>query len=59
MVERDGQRDAFVTALRYLRRRIRLFLALPLESIDQITLRNELREIGRQAGASEAAREKA
>ena len=58
-VEGDGQREAFVTALRYLRRRIELFLALPLSSIDDMTLRFKLHEIGRQAGASDAAREKA
>jgi arsenate reductase len=54
----DGQRDAFVTALRYLRRRIELFLALPLEFVDRMALKNKLLEIGRQSGASEAAREK-
>jgi arsenate reductase (thioredoxin) len=58
-VEGEGQREAFVTALRYLRRRIELFLALPLESIDSLALKSELRQIGQQAGASEAAREKA
>lgn len=58
-VEGEGQREAFLTALRYLRRRIELFLALPLESIDRAALKSELRQIGRQAGASEAAREKA
>lgn len=58
-VEGEGQRDAFLTALRYLRRRIELFLALPLESIEKLVLRTKLREIGREAGASEAAKEKA
>ena len=58
-VEGEGQRDAFLTALRYLRRRIELFLALPLESIDKLALKNRLRQIGQQAGASEAANEKA
>jgi arsenate reductase (thioredoxin) len=58
-VEGEGQRDAFLTALRYLRRRIELFLALPLESIEKLALKTKLREIGREAGASEAAKEKA
>ena len=58
-VEGEGQRDAFLTALRYLRRRIELFLALPLESIEKLALKTKLREIGREAGASEAATEKA
>ena len=58
-VQGERQREAFLTALRYLRRRIELFLALPLESIDKMALKNELRQIGREAGASEAAKEKA
>ncbi len=51
-VEDDGQRDAFVQALRYLRRRIELFLALPMDAVDQMTLSARLKEIGRQEGAS-------
>ena len=58
-VEGEGQREAFLTALRYLRRRIELFLALPLESIDRMALKSKLRQIGREAGASEAAKEQA
>ena len=38
---------AFEDAYRMLRRRIELFLALPLASIDQLSLQNRLREIGR------------
>ena len=45
-VEGEGQRQAFWTAYRQLQRRIELFLALPLASIDQMTLANRLREIG-------------
>ncbi len=44
--EGDGQRLAFWTAYRQLQRRIELFLALPLASIDHMTLANRLREIG-------------
>ena len=33
-VEGDGQREAFMQALRYLQNRISLFLALPLASLD-------------------------
>ena len=47
MVDDDGQRAAFWNAYQALQRRIGLFLALPLESIDQMTLANRLREIGR------------
>lgn len=46
-VEGDGQRAAFWTAYRALQRRITLFLALPLQSIDEMTLANRLRDIGR------------
>lgn len=51
-IEGAGQRDAFVQALRYLRRRIELFLALPLTAIDGIALQAKLKEIGRQEGAT-------
>lgn len=51
-VEGEGQRDAFVQALRYLRRRIELFLALPLTTIDDMALKAKLKEIGRQEGAT-------
>lgn len=51
-VEGDRQREAFLRALNYLRNRINLFLALPLESIDQMALQQRLREIGHQEGAS-------
>jgi arsenate reductase len=45
-VEGPGQRHAFSRALHQLRRRLELFLALPLESIDETSLKNKLREIG-------------
>lgn len=51
-VEGDGQHAAFVQALRFLRRRIELFLALPLGTIDEMALKAKLREIGQQDGAS-------
>lgn len=50
-VEGEGQRLAFWTAYRQLERRIELFLALPLASIDDMTLAHRLREIGATAGA--------
>ena len=46
-VEGERQKQAFLTALTYLQARIALFLALPLESIDEMTLANRLRAIGR------------
>jgi hypothetical protein len=41
------QPQAFRNAFYALQRRIGLFLALPLESIDELSLRTRLREIGR------------
>jgi arsenate reductase (thioredoxin) len=46
-VEGGGQRAAFWNAYQQLQRRIRLFLALPLGSLDEMTLTSRLREIGR------------
>jgi len=43
----QGQRQAFRNAFYALQRRIQLFLALPLESIDELSLQTRLREIGR------------
>ena len=46
-VEGDRQAAAFWTAYQSLQRRIGLFLALPLEGIDEMTLANRLRVIGK------------
>jgi protein-tyrosine-phosphatase len=46
-VEGDGQRAAFAKAYQALKRRIELFLALPLENLDEMTLTNRLRAIGK------------
>jgi arsenate reductase len=43
---------AFKDAYRMLNQRIGIFVALPLASIDKLTLQNRLREIGRGAGAT-------
>jgi protein-tyrosine-phosphatase len=45
----DGERQhaAFVKAFHELKRRIDLFLSLPLDSIDEMTLASRLREIGK------------
>jgi protein-tyrosine-phosphatase len=45
-VESSEQPQAFWIAYNQLRRRIELFLALPLESIDELSLQTRLREIG-------------
>jgi protein-tyrosine-phosphatase len=46
-VEGDRQPQAFRNAYYSLQRRIGLFLSLPLQSIDQMSLQTKLREIGR------------
>jgi protein-tyrosine-phosphatase len=46
-VESEGQHQAFRNAFYALQRRIDLFLSLPLDSIDTLSLRTRLREIGR------------
>ena len=43
----DKQERAFRDAFFSLQNRIRLFLALPIESIDQMSLQTKLRDIGR------------
>ena len=43
---------AFVTALRYLRNRIAAFTALPVKSLDEVSLQSQLREIGQSEGSS-------
>lgn len=45
-VEGNEQGQAFHNAFYALQRRIGLFLALPLESIDELSLQTRLREIG-------------
>ena len=43
---------AFNQAYRMLKRRIEAFAALPVSSLDQLTLQSRLREIGRMDGAT-------
>jgi protein-tyrosine-phosphatase len=43
---------AFVTALRYLRNRIGVLLSLPMASLDQMALAQQVRRIGGLEGAS-------
>jgi arsenate reductase len=45
---------AFALAFRYLRNRITAFIALPIKSLDQLSLRARLREIGEMEGATRA-----
>lgn len=46
------RKTAFVTAQRYLKNRIAAFVALPMASLDQVSLTSRVREIGQQAGAT-------
>jgi protein-tyrosine-phosphatase len=48
-IEGDGQERAFWQAYQALQRRIQLFLALPIEDIDELSLQNRLKEIGKTA----------
>ena len=50
---------AFKDAYRMLHQRIAIFAALPLRSLDQLSLQSKLREIGRMAGATAKAVEPA
>ena len=45
------QKEAFQRAMFYLNNRISLFLALPLESIDEMTLNKRLQDIGKTKDA--------
>lgn len=49
------RRRAFVTAFRYLRNRIDAFVALPIASLDRMSLSARLKEIGRLEGATDRA----
>jgi len=48
---------AFKDAYRMLERRIGIFVALPIKSLDQFSLKNRLKEIGRMQGATAKANE--
>jgi arsenate reductase len=44
----DEKRAAFANTLRQMRKRVELFLSLPLETLDGLAIKNELRAIGQQ-----------
>ena len=44
--------QAFAVAYRMLNQRIGIFIALPIASLDQLTLQGRLRDIGRSSGAT-------
>jgi len=43
---------AFAEAFRFMRNRIAAFVALPMKSLDEMSLQNRLRDIGRMDGAT-------
>ena len=43
---------AFVTAFKYLKNRISVFISLPIRSLDKMALGAKLRDIGRLDGAT-------
>ena len=47
-VEGEGQSQAFWNAYCQLQRRIQLFLSLPIEDIDELSLQTRLKEIGKR-----------
>jgi arsenate reductase len=47
---------AFVTAFKYLRNRISIFVNLPIVSLERMVLQEKLREIGHADGATELAK---
>ena len=51
-VEGHRQKQAFIAAMGYLKARITLFMALPMDSLDEMTLHAKLKSIGRSEGAS-------
>jgi arsenate reductase len=51
--EGPRQKQVFITAMTYLKTRISLFTALPLDAIDEMTLQTKLKAIGRTEGATD------
>jgi arsenate reductase len=51
----SARRAAFLQALRFLNRRISLFLSLPMASLGKLALESELAAIGREPGATDSA----
>jgi arsenate reductase len=51
-VEGEGQQQAFIDAIRFMRRRIEMLLALPLAGLDAMATQRKLKEIGQIEGAS-------
>ena len=52
-VEGEGQHQAFLNAVRFLRRRIELFMEVPLASLDKLATERKLKDIGHIEGATQ------
>jgi arsenate reductase len=44
----DEKRAAFAQTFRQMRKRVELFLSLPLETLDNVAIKNKMRSIGQQ-----------
>lgn len=44
----DEKREAFARTLQQMRRRVELFLALPVDTLDRLSLEAKMREIGKE-----------
>ena len=44
----DEKRSAFANTLRQIRKRVELFLSLPLETLDNLAIKNKMSDIGQQ-----------
>lgn len=53
----EGQHQAFLLALRYLRRRIDLFISLPMASLQAMEIQKRVQQIGQEEGATAKAGE--
>ena len=44
----EEKRSAFANTLRQMRKRVELFLSLPIETLDSLAIKNKMRDIGQQ-----------
>ena len=44
----EEKRAAFAQTLRQMRKRVQLFLSLPLETLDSLAIEKKMRDIGKQ-----------
>ena len=56
-VEGEGQKLAFISAFNQMRRRLELFTSLPTSGLARLELENRVRKIGKEAGATQMAKD--